>query len=120
LEQWALTFQGCRVDPQVVETVLDRTRKWASEGIVVFAFRPPTPAEVALAEDRIYGFDEPEFAAAFERAGGVWLQTPQHHYRCYDGSHLDSASARRLSASLAREIASAQGILASRDPVARH
>ena len=56
-------------------------------------------------ENRVSGFDEPAFAAAFQAAGGLWIHDlDQAAYLSFDGSHLDETAARQLSRDLAHRI----------------
>lgn len=102
---------GNAVDPELIEEFMTRTRKWAAEGVRVFAVRTPCVPEMIAAEDSILGFDEADFVTRFEAAGGRWIAVDQDAYETYDASHLRAEEARRFSRDVAAAMAEA---LASR------
>jgi hypothetical protein len=90
------------VDPETLERLTERIRKWRHQGIEVLGFRPPTTRETDLFEDEIFRFDEREVAESVRSAGGCWVVLSEKEgFFSYDGSHLNPDSARRLSRSLA-------------------
>ena len=93
-----------KVDPRAIANVLAAVTKWASAGVNVYGFRPPSCTEMVRLEDELSGFDEREFATAFGNAGGMWLRVSNLDYCCYDGSHLERISAERFSRDLAIRI----------------
>ena len=98
-------FVGNQVSAETVDELMARVREWRSEGITVFALRPPTTAKMVQLESRLSGFDEEDFAKRFRDAGGIWMEIPVDKYLCYDGSHLHARAARQLSVYVARRIA---------------
>ncbi len=56
-------------------------------------------------EEKLLHFDEKQLIQQFEQVGGNWLYLDNRvQYISYDGSHLDSASANRLSFELTRMV----------------
>jgi hypothetical protein len=105
LRGYGVLFEGNTVSPLIIAVVLDYTRRWTSEGIEVFAYRPPTTEAMLALENEKSGFNEPDFIAQFQAAGGHWVAVTQFgRYSSFDGSHLDEASARALSVDLATAI----------------
>lgn len=105
VEKYRDSFYDNAVDPGVVRGVLEHVAAWSRAGIRVIAFRPPAAAPIRAVEDRLSGFDEPAFAEAVSRSGGVWLAIPPDDYVTYDGSHLGRAEALRFSAELGHHLA---------------
>ena len=93
------------VSSAVIGGFIETVRSWRAEGIIVYAFRTPSCADMVAMEDEISGFDEADFVRRFAAAGGTWLPIDQTAYASYDGSHLDVRSAPAFSADLARAIA---------------
>jgi len=87
-----------------LERLLTAVRQWTNDGIRVYGARIPCNDEMLAKEDRMYGFDQREFAARFRESGGVWLSFPKNRYRSYDGSHLRCDSAQLFSRDLANAI----------------
>ena len=105
LDDYGRRIRNFRVSRRLIGDLADRVRLWSDQGVRVFGFFPPAmPARTAL-EDSILGFSPPEFIETFESAGGVWLDIENTGYHVYDGSHLDATSARKLSRTVARDIA---------------
>jgi hypothetical protein len=94
-----------RVKAALVQALFEQTREWSSKGIRVFGFRPPTSQAMLDLENKMSGFDERKFIEGFEAAGGKWIPVEPAPYHSYDGSHLDEASAIRLSDYIAAQIA---------------
>jgi len=94
-----------QVKAALVQALFDQTRAWSSQGIRVFGFRPPTSQAMLDLENKMSGFDERKFIEGFEAAGGRWIPVEPAPYHSYDGSHLDEASAIRLSDYIAAQIA---------------
>ncbi len=94
-----------QVKAALVRALYEQTRAWSSKGIRVFGFRPPTSQAMLDLENKMSGFDERKFIEGFEAAGGRWIPVEPASYHSYDGSHLDEASAIRLSDYVAAQIA---------------
>lgn len=85
------------IDSANYQAFFDRIAKWNTEGIKVFAYRPPTTPEMEELENDKTGFDEQAFILRFEKCGGKWLNLDKSEYRTYDGSHLRENEVIRLS-----------------------
>jgi hypothetical protein len=97
-------FSQTSVSQELVQDLMEQTRRWRERGIRVFAFRVPSSQAMVDLENQMSGFDEAAFAEQFESAGGVWLSIPLEPYHSYDGSHLVKQSAIQLSEDLANLI----------------
>ena len=93
------------VRAEVREIVFNAISEWTARDIRVYGFRPPTCEAMLALEGVEAKWDLDEFIERFEAAGGHWLTFDEAKYRTYDNSHLDSDSAKRLSADLAAKIA---------------
>ena len=87
------------------DELLRKVGNLVKKGIAVYAFRPPTTKEMALLERKMCDFDESKFIDEFRKRGGKWLHLPQENYQSYDGSHIESPSAKRLSKWIGEELA---------------
>lgn len=88
------------------EETLSWIRRWSREGILVFAFRPPTCEAMVQLENTRTAFPERHFPQKVREAGGFWLEYPHADLNAFDASHLDGASAVKLSRFLGEQIAS--------------
>jgi len=86
-EHYRASFEGNTVDSEIVEQLLIYVRDWREKGIRVIAFRPPVSEVILSIENENSGFDESAFRAAFEAAGGRWIEIEPTRYVTYDGSH---------------------------------
>lgn len=101
LASYQSRFQSNSVRKCNIVPLLNAVREARDKDVIVYGFRPPTTNAMETIENRYSGFDEASFAVEFEDAGGRWLHVPGDDYESYDGSHLSSASARKLSKRLA-------------------
>lgn len=90
------------IDTSAVNHLFQKVEDWTSQGIEVYAYRPPTFLAMEELEDRITGFDETQFIKRFESAGGKWLEVSKTGYQTYDGSHLKDDEVIRLSEEINR------------------
>ncbi len=97
-------FNNNYVSAEIVANVLNTVSSWRQEGIRVYAFRPPTVEEMVALENELSGFEEEEFKAAFEKAGGIWLDVDPFGYPSHDGCHLRRDGAVVFSRDLSRMI----------------
>lgn len=104
IDNYVRLFQGNPQDERILADLLRKVKSWHAAGIKVFAFRPPTLQKMVDLEDQHSGFNQAEFVAQFEQAGGVWLEVNQNGYETYDGSHLRRQSAEKLSRDLGEMI----------------
>jgi hypothetical protein len=93
------------IDPEIIDGVMDQTRRWTRAGIQVFGLIPPADADRKALEDSVLGFDEAAFARDFTDAGGTWIDLEDQIRDTYDGSHLTGPAAREFSRQLAEAIA---------------
>ena len=98
-------FNNNPVSPRIVIDLLHRVTLWRQHGIRVYAFRPPTIRKMVEFENSYGGFEEHKFVAAFEKAGGRWLNVDQFRYDSLDGCHLSRTGALQFSRDLALMIA---------------
>ncbi len=105
-EHYRASFEGNTVDSEIVEQLLQYVRDWREKGIRVIAFRPPVSEIILSIENEYSGFDESAFRAAFEAAGGRWIDIEPTRYVTYDGSHVGREEAERFTANLAKNLAS--------------
>lgn len=89
-------FTKIKVKGAIIDRFMGQVDSLQHTGIHLFAFRPPTNPKMVAIEDSLSGYREQEIASRFEAAGGVWIDLPVNEFTTYDGSHLDSKSARLL------------------------
>lgn len=106
LKVFATDFDGNTVSPDVITGVMEQTRKWTNEGIIVIGYRPPTTKEMEAVEAAHSRFNEKAFIGEFRKAGGIWVDL-DNNFESYDGSHLTPESTDKLSKILAQAIAGA-------------
>lgn len=104
LKPYGQEMEKNKVSPQMMDGLLAQTKKWTEKGIDVYAFRPPTTQAMHDLENQMGGLDYPLFEQRFAAAGGHWIEVERAQYHSYDGSHIDSVSAIKLSKYLAEEI----------------
>jgi hypothetical protein len=97
-------FSQTPVSPRLVQELVDQTRQWTQQGILVYAFRVPSSQAMVDLENQMSGFTEAALVSAFEDAGGIWYSIPLAPYHSYDGTHLTQYSAEALSIDLAKLI----------------
>ena len=108
-EQWKMTLKERKnlyeTDEGNIHQFLAKTREWTSEGIMVVSFRVPVSEDIASYEEQLFNVDFRQLRTDFMDHGGIWLDLPDTlELRQYDGSHLDSASAMKISEELAKQI----------------
>ena len=87
------------------DELTEYTNRWMKDDIRVFAFVPPTTPDMKKLEETKSGCDMHIVKAAFEKAGGVWIDIEdEHKYSAYDSSHLSGDQAVVLSKYLSRKI----------------
>lgn len=105
LKIYVKDFNNNRIDKEVIEQVLAQVKKWANQGIQVFAMRMPTTKEMESLENELSGYEEEDLKIRFEKAGGHWINYKKRYgYTTYDGSHLDGPSAESFSSYLGLEL----------------
>lgn len=104
IKRYRKIYEQNQVCDEVIEDLIGSVSKWTSSGITVYGFPPPSCREMVEMEKEISGLNEAEFAAAFERAGGIWVPVDQLGYDSFDGSHLQQDAALEFSRDLALRI----------------
>ncbi len=104
LSRYRVKFEGNSVDRALAEVLFEAVERWSGQGIRVLGFEPPISRGLLAVELELSGFDRPWFVAEFERRGGLWVSDLGSGYQTYDGEHLTSESAAKLSAQLARAV----------------
>lgn len=97
-------FTNYKVEERYVGKLIEQVNEWTIRGIQVVGFRPPVSAPLRALEDTMGLFNEAALSARFTEAGGHWINFNPNRYQTYDGSHLNKASAVKLSEDLAKEI----------------
>ena len=110
-EDSALRFYKVRFDgnlPELarIETACKSLAAFIESGVHVFAFKPPVSDSMDELENEKSGFDYADFEKRFSDIGGVWIDVDAPSFKTYDGSHLESKSAREFSQWLANAIKS--------------
>lgn len=93
-----------KVDKQIVDDLINQVKEWNNKKITVIGFRPPTTVPMRALEDTMGLYNEAVISSRFKEAGGHWINLNPGDFKTYDGSHLDKASAIRLSEELATQI----------------
>ena len=77
---------------------------WNKQGITVFAFRPPAAAPLLALEDSTGNYNEHLIKQKIEQASGIWIEINANQFKTYDGSHLPTKEAEKLSKEIALSI----------------
>jgi len=101
LGSYKIAFNDNKVSDTILTGFIAYVKKWVSEGITVYGFRPPTTKKMVQIEDSLSGYRESFIRTAFEKAGGFWILVENGKYRSYDGSHLRKDAAIQLSKDIA-------------------
>ena len=106
LRYYKVRFDNNAVQPQRIDDACQFLKTSIENGVRVFAFKPPVSESMTQLENEKSGFDYAEFIDKFSQVGGVWIDVDAAKFKTYDGSHLESASAREFSQWLAVTIKS--------------
>ena len=99
------SYLTAKIDTAAIQRLLQRIRKWKAQGIEVIAFRPPAVEHFEKVLNDKSHYPEQAVIAQLKAVGCHWIEVENRYsYETYDGSHLDEASAVRLSAYLGRKI----------------
>ena len=104
LKKYYRMYQKNRVSARMVEDVNRYVARWTQAGIRVYGFLMPSCREMVELEETYSGFDQAEFVAGFEGAGGVWVDVDPAAYDSFDGSHLQKDAAVAFSRDLAQRL----------------
>jgi hypothetical protein len=99
-------FNKEKISKTVLNELTAQISIWKKQGYTVFAFRPPASEKMEALENNKSGYSEQSIKQAVSDSGGTWIDIEDRYgYQTYDGSHLNSQSAIRLSENIARFIA---------------
>jgi hypothetical protein len=104
LEGYYIRYAETQVSDVIIDNIMQFVNKWSKANINVYGFRPPSSVAMVELENKLSGFDQDTFVAAFEAAGGRWINIDQTSYQGYDGEHLDYKLVLKLSRTLAKHI----------------
>ena len=104
LASYIKDFSVYKVDSNLVNELAAQVKEWSEKGITVIGFRPPVTMDMKALEDTMGLYNEAEISGKFTSAGGHWITLPSTSFSTYDGSHLDIASANRLSEIIGEEL----------------
>lgn len=97
-------FAKVKVSEKLTKELIAQTEKWVKDGVLVFAYRPPSSYTMEQLENNLGNFNEEEIKSRLVQAGAIWIQTNSADYHSYDGSHLHKDSALKLSRHIAEKI----------------
>ena len=104
LQRYTELFKTSKVSNELIKQLMEQTKLWRENNLLVFAFRMPTYPQMVILENQMSGFNEKQISQEFEMNGGIWLDFSKNEYHSYDGSHLDKKSAVQFSRDLADQI----------------
>ena len=105
LKSYKKIMTGTQISEKTIEGLYNKIRDWVSEGYLVYGYTPPSSADIEELERHYVSFNDYDIAKGFIEAGGKWILL-KDNYSSYDGSHLDSESAVKLSYEIANTIKS--------------
>lgn len=106
LKLYAKEFANNNFSEKSFQVLLDNIYDLTNNNVKVFALRMPVYYKLKTLEDSLSGFNENIVKSKIISNGGKWLDIQDSLYSTYDGSHLDSESARLLSKNIAKKIKS--------------
>lgn len=104
LKKYARMYQKSRVSSRMVDELNAFVGRWTAMSIRVYAFLMPSCSEMVDLEEQYSGFDQRQFVADFERAGGMWIDVDPRRHDSFDGSHLGRQAALEFSRELAGRV----------------
>jgi hypothetical protein len=104
LKKYYRMYQRSRVSPAMIEGVYSYVTRWSQGRIHVYGFLMPSCREMVELERKYSGFEQGQFAAGFEQAGGIWIDVDPAAYESLDGSHLQRHAALQFSRDLAERL----------------
>jgi len=90
-------FKENKVSDRIINNVIHQVKLWHSQGIKVYAFRPPASPNMIQIEDNNSQFNQDQFIVKLSNAGGIWLDLNTTQYHTFDASHLTKLEAIRFS-----------------------
>lgn len=97
-------FSKYQVENEHIQNLFAQVKDWTAKGITVLAYRPPISVPMLELENTMGLYNESVISTGIKKAGGNWIDLHNSSYKTYDGSHLNRASAEKLSLKIAREI----------------
>jgi hypothetical protein len=97
-------YQKRIADEWNIANIMKAVSEWVCEGISVYGFLPPSCKEMYELEVKVSGFDQADFIARFEKAGGIWIETDPCAYYSFDGSLLQDFSALEFTDDFTRRL----------------
>lgn len=92
------------VQEEQINNLVNHLSIFKKEGIQIFAYVPPTTQKMREIENQMSGLDMNKLQQKLESIGVHWIDINLENYTSYDGSHLFSESAERLSKRIGEEI----------------
>lgn len=108
LKKYRGYYEQRKVDQNSIENILKAVSEWTNDNIRVYGYVPPSCIEMYEMEAQISGFDEENFTARFEKAGGIWVDVDHEGHDSFDGSHLQDTAALKFSEYFAKYILSVE------------
>lgn len=103
-EIYTKIFTEDKVNDSIVTAYLHHVDSLQKTGIQIVAFRTPTNDPMTAIEDSLSGLRFADLATHFQKNNMTWIDFKNSDFRTYDGSHLDSKSARKLGRSVGQVI----------------
>jgi len=103
-EIYTKIFTKDKVNDSIVTAFLHQVDSLQKTGIQIIAFRTPTNDPMTAIEDSLSGLRFTDLATHFQENNMTWIDFKNSDFRTYDGSHLDSKSARKLGKSVGETI----------------
>lgn len=99
------SYLTAKIDTAAIQRLLQRIQQWKAQGIEVIAFRPPAVEHFEKVLNEKSHYPEQAIITQLKAVGCHWIDVENRYsYETYDGSHLEEASAVRLSAYLGEKI----------------
>ncbi len=103
-EIYTKIFTKDKVNDSIVTAFLHQVDSLQKTGIQIVAFRTPINVAINAIEDSLSGLCFTDLATHFQENNMTWIDFKNSDFRTYDGSHLDSKSARKLGGSVGQVI----------------
>ena len=88
-------FKRCVISDLQQQKFISLLQILQTKGIKCYAFRVPTALSMTVLENNV--FDNRLLKLKINQTGAHWFSIPQDGFKSYDGSHLNGASANKLS-----------------------
>lgn len=104
LDSYQRVFINNQVLDENIKLMILKCQEIINKGYKILAFRPPTSVQMRNMEDSLSGFNEIAIKERLVKAGVRWLELDNSDFTTYDGSHLEKASANKLSQRIWKEV----------------